>query len=521
MAEEERKRKRGRRRGRQEAPQPAARPQEPPAEPVPQPGELEITAESDVPGVTPPRFRFRRRRKEKDAGKEHVRPAERAASSAGAGGASPMDFWRTAQARTRRERALPRQPGPAGFWRRITSLYFPPWVPVVAIIFVVFAILGLLFFTRSATGAPRIADHWHATYQFLVCGERQPNFPTWEGVGVHTHADGVIHIHPFSPSEEGSGARLVKWFEYGGGTLTGDEVRAPGTRKTYKNGDACDDGRAGVVQVSANGRLLTDWSRYIPHDGDRVRIEFGPPGEITQLADRTIIPDTEAKRTISLEVSGDTEGEAKFTPGSLEVTAGEAVKIDVKNIGKISHGFRVNGDDGAYDTADDFVVKPTAADAADTGDILLPGQDGSVVVRFDVAGTVEFRDPAAAAASSTGSIIVRQAVAVSPTPSAAPQEVVDVTLDVTFGDASIDPPELTVDVGQKFRINLNNPSGFIHNLRIAGPDGQFKTDDDIVPTEDVLPGQNGELVGQIASPGVYEFRDDFHPTEINGTLTVQ
>jgi hypothetical protein len=64
-------------------------------------------------------------------------------------------------------------------------MYFPPWVPVVGIIFVVFGILALLFITRSATGAPRIGeDHWHATYTFYACGEKQPAAPTWEGVGV-------------------------------------------------------------------------------------------------------------------------------------------------------------------------------------------------------------------------------------------------------------------------------------------------------------------------------------------------
>jgi len=114
--------------------------------------------------------------------------------------------------------------------------------------------------SESAVEGPRVGrDHWHATYKYVVCGQAQPNFPTWEA-GVHTHADGIIHIHPFTPSEEGSGARLVKWFEYGGGKLTDDEVRAPGSAKSYKNDDLCPDGRAGVVQVSVNGEKLADWS---------------------------------------------------------------------------------------------------------------------------------------------------------------------------------------------------------------------------------------------------------------------
>jgi len=88
-----------------------------------------------------------------------------------------MDFWRTGSARPFREPTGPTK-GPR-WWRRITGFYFPAWVPVVAIIFVVFGMLGLLFYTRTATGAPRIGkDHWHARYQFFACGEKQPNAPT-------------------------------------------------------------------------------------------------------------------------------------------------------------------------------------------------------------------------------------------------------------------------------------------------------------------------------------------------------
>ena len=119
-------------------------------------------------------------------------------------------------------------------------------------------------------------DHWHAVYQVFICGQRQPNFPTWES-GVHTHADGVIHIHPFVPSEEEEGARLTKWFEYGGGLLTLLEMRVPGGDQVYRNGDRCPDGSEGVLQVFVNGERLDDWSDYIPQDGDRIWVEFGPP----------------------------------------------------------------------------------------------------------------------------------------------------------------------------------------------------------------------------------------------------
>jgi plastocyanin len=427
-----------------------------------------------------------------------------------------MDFWRSGQARPRRERPLPRT-GPTRLWARMTGLYFPPWVPVAAVIVVVFGILGLLFVTRSATGAPRIGrDHWHASYQYFVCGERQPNAPEFHG-GVHTHADGVIHIHPFQTSEEGAGARLVKWFEYGGGKLTQTEVRLPGQRTTYKNGDLCPDGSPGEVQVFVNGQKLESWTRYIPQDGDRIRIVFGPPEDVIQQEDRTIIPSEQATRTVEIEVSGN-ETATAFTPDTLEVGVGETVRINVRNVSDVSHGLRVAGPDREYDTADDFVVIPIPLEGqsqAERGDILQPGQDGFVVVRFDAEGNYEFRDPTAITA--TGTIRVREAEEGTPAPD--DDQTAAVEVDVTMRDNVFDPVRITVNAGESFRINLTNEGQFIHNLRIAGPDGQFFTEDDLVA--EVMPGESGELVGQIDEPGAYPFRDDFHRTEMTGELIVE
>jgi hypothetical protein len=127
-----------------------------------------------------------------------------------------------------------------------------------------------------------VGEHWHASYTWFVCGEKQANAPTWEGVGVHTHGDGIIHIHPFTASEEGSGASLVKWFEYGGGLLDDDTLRMPGFPDTWENGDECpsntpDAGAEAEVQIFVNGQKLDDWMDYLPYDGDRIQVVFGPP----------------------------------------------------------------------------------------------------------------------------------------------------------------------------------------------------------------------------------------------------
>jgi len=132
---------------------------------------------------------------------------------------------------------------------------------------------------------PRIGvDHWHVIYEYVVCGETQPAAPMWSGSGVHTHGDGIMHIHPFTADEEGAGASLVKWFEYGGGVLGSDRVRLPGSPDTYTNGGECPDGTIGTVQVIVNGALETDYEEYIPQDGDRIEIVFGPEREFVRQA---------------------------------------------------------------------------------------------------------------------------------------------------------------------------------------------------------------------------------------------
>jgi plastocyanin len=267
----------------------------------------------------------------------------------------------------------------------------------VGIILVVFGILGFMFYARETTGAPHMDDHWHATYEIVICGETQDNVPQFPG-GVHTHGDGAIHLHPQAPFEEGAGARLVKWFEYGGdalGTgakLTKTELQIPGQREVWKNGDECPDGTEGVLQVFVNDVKMGGWNRYIPQDGDQIRIVFGPEeeAETAPQEDRTVIPESEATRTVELEISDEEGDEATsaFEPPSIELTPGETVKLVVKNAGEISHSVRVAGADGEYETSDDFV-----ATSADGSDVIKPGEEGAVVVRFDAEGEFKFKDP--------------------------------------------------------------------------------------------------------------------------------
>jgi hypothetical protein len=73
---------------------------------------------------------------------------------------------------------------------------------------------------REATSAPRLGDHWHSAYDIYVCDnyrskillETDPN-------GIHSHGDGLLHIHPFNKLASGRDAVLGEFFSAFGGRI--------------------------------------------------------------------------------------------------------------------------------------------------------------------------------------------------------------------------------------------------------------------------------------------------------------
>ncbi|MGK2949657.1 MAG: hypothetical protein ACSLFP_13880 [Acidimicrobiales bacterium] len=63
-------------------------------------------------------------------------------------------------------------------------------------------------------GVPQIGDHIHQAFGVNICGEWQPDLPGFESqIGIHTHSDGVIHIHPFSQLGVGANATLDRYID--------------------------------------------------------------------------------------------------------------------------------------------------------------------------------------------------------------------------------------------------------------------------------------------------------------------
>jgi len=235
---------------------------------------------------------------------------------------------------------------------------------------------------------PLIGDHWHAPYVIFIGNTRQPNIPSFTGPEeTHTHGEGVIHMHPFIPAGEGLGASLRKFFEYGGGKLTDDELKIPGQKETHKDGEQI-DGKAAELRIlradsgihplgagfaraiqSCDAKDESTFervdSRYIPKDGDCIRIVFAAPDAKPEIKpDRTVIPPEEATGTIEMDVTGDAT--PSFSPASISVEAGETIAIVLSNRSRFEkqtfvpfHGLRFSGADRQYGTSDDYVTETT------------------------------------------------------------------------------------------------------------------------------------------------------------------
>jgi len=97
------------------------------------------------------------------------------------------------------------------------NILFPAAMTLVALLGVV-----LVFIARdqrsdlAPAGDPGLEDHWHTAYNIFVCDEVVPTYFANDSeddrTGIHTHGDGLIHIHPFVSTVTGQYATLGAFF---------------------------------------------------------------------------------------------------------------------------------------------------------------------------------------------------------------------------------------------------------------------------------------------------------------------
>lgn len=135
------------------------------------------------------------------------------------------------------------------------NFLFPLSVAVVLVLGV-----SLVLFTRSQKSAadtdhPLVndnagrGDHWHAAYGIYNCDAFLPPIQTQDDrFGIHTHSDGIIHVHPFQAVVAGKRARLSALADTVGMKLNDNEIDVP-SGPALKNGADC-GGKPATLKVA-------------------------------------------------------------------------------------------------------------------------------------------------------------------------------------------------------------------------------------------------------------------------------
>ena len=112
----------------------------------------------------------------------------------------------------------------------------------------------LIFYSRAQNQTatdnlpPQRGDHWHAAYGFYICDKFVPPITDQnDPIGVHTHGDGVVHVHPTSVASSGENATFARFMDAVDGKVSSSEIKVPG-QKTMKNGMKC-GAKEGRVEV--------------------------------------------------------------------------------------------------------------------------------------------------------------------------------------------------------------------------------------------------------------------------------
>ncbi len=105
--------------------------------------------------------------------------------------------------------------------------------------------------TRDSAPTPTLQDHWHDAYAIYDCETssfleplpalRDAQGNGYDPDGIHSHEDGLIHIHPFTSGVTGKGAQMTVFFDTVGIEMTDDTLTLADGRTFTEAGTTCDD----------------------------------------------------------------------------------------------------------------------------------------------------------------------------------------------------------------------------------------------------------------------------------------
>jgi hypothetical protein len=218
------------------------------------------------------------------------------------------------------------------------SLLFPSTIVLVVVLGLVLVVYAR--HDRNSDdlgGVPQLGDHIHMAIAFDICTPDNflANLPQFESnVGIHTHGDGVMHIHPFSQLGVGANATLGRYLKDARESSEKLDVSISDTTLKYL-GEEYKEGKTPCKDVKNPELRLAYWPDVqdadskptvttgdfddfeITHDGGGITIFYGdrkadipkPPNaaELAQLgaADQAQTPDSSGSTTTSTTAPAD------------------------------------------------------------------------------------------------------------------------------------------------------------------------------------------------------------------------
>jgi len=176
----------------------------------------------------------------------------------------------------------------------------------------------------SAQESPKVGDHTHAAYGIYVCENFLDPLPdgATDTLGIHTHGDGIIHIHPFGGAAAGKNANMAVWGKTDGMTFSSNGFTVNGV--TYDNGYDC-NGQPATVKLYVWNADDTSAAPQIVNTADIGKFRFSEDRLAITLAvvpDGTEVPPPSSIPTLDnlSDVPGATAtsvvGSATGTPGA-------------------------------------------------------------------------------------------------------------------------------------------------------------------------------------------------------------
>lgn len=133
--------------------------------------------------------------------------------------------------------------------------------------------------------------------------------------------------------------------------------------------------------------------------------------------------------------------------------------------------------------------------------------------------------------SATGGASEEEAVSASPTPRVTPADGASPSpggpIEIVMRNTRFDPDEITVQAGNTATFQMTNEDSAIHNMHIAGPEGYTEdfcegSGDPCSDPDRITKGETATLTWEVPnSPGEVDFKCDFHPQEMTGTITIE